>query len=72
MKLICFTTTLLLISVPSSYAGSEFPADEIKAACLKDMAPLSGEPDDLKQAVLSSCINYARHQFNVAHGSDAE
>jgi hypothetical protein len=47
----------------------EFPAEEMKAACLKDMASLSNESDELKQAILSSCINYARARFEAAHGA---
>jgi hypothetical protein len=57
---------------PPPIADAEFPAEEMKAACLKDMEALANESEELKQAVLSSCVNYARARFEIAHERNAE
>ena len=57
---------------PPPIADAEFPAEEMKSACLKDMASIANELDELKQAILSSCVNYARIRFERAHGRNAE
>jgi hypothetical protein len=54
---------------PPPTADAEFPAEEMKIACLKDMAPFANESDDLKQAILTSCIGYARTRFEMAHAA---
>jgi hypothetical protein len=52
---------------PPAVADVEFPLEEIKIACLKDMAPFSNEPEELKHAMLTSCIGYARTRFEITH-----
>jgi len=52
---------------PPPVADAEFPAEEMKIACLKDMVPFANESEEFKQAILSSCVGYARARFEMAH-----
>ena len=52
---------------PPAISDVAFPLEEIKIACFKDMAPFSNEPEELKQAMLTSCIGYARTRFEITH-----
>jgi hypothetical protein len=59
---------------PPPIADAEFPADEMKAACLKDIdtTALANESDELKDMLLGGCVNYARSRFAIAHWRNVE